>query len=175
VVRSERARIEAAALERAEAKTVHEAAHLVAFNTGLQLRTHRYPFWITEGIGTAFETADSRGAFGPWSRYGPRDGEVRERLAGFEPLEAFLGRTDAPADREGARSAYAQAYALFTFAATREPRALGGLLRDIAAEPAGETTGRRLVELFAGRFGPMDAFEARWSSWLAVEFSGAGR
>lgn len=46
-------------------KTVHEAIHQLAFNTGIQKRLVDYPMWLAEGIACSFEADDSRGARGP--------------------------------------------------------------------------------------------------------------
>lgn len=46
-------------------KTVHEAIHQLAFNTGIQKRLVSYPLWLAEGIACSFEADDPHGARGP--------------------------------------------------------------------------------------------------------------
>lgn len=46
-------------------KTVHEAIHQLAFNTGIQKRLVNYPLWLAEGIACSFEADDPHGARGP--------------------------------------------------------------------------------------------------------------
>ena len=164
-VADERDRLEAAAGAKSEAKTVHEAAHLVAFNCGLQHRTRQYPFWITEGLATSFETDDSSSRFGPGYPYEVRERDVA-RLLGegrFIPLDRFVALTEVPgADHAAAEVVYTQAYALFRYIARHERQGLGGLLAAIAGGPAGVAPDGRFLALFERWFGDVSAFEARW-------------
>jgi hypothetical protein len=51
-------------------KTVHEACHQLAFNTGIQKRGVDYPLWLSEGLACAFETPEHQNA-GAEERRGP--------------------------------------------------------------------------------------------------------
>ncbi len=163
-VRDERARLGTSVDVRSEAKTIHEAAHLVAFNCGLQSRSHRYPMWVTEGLATSFETDDPERPFGPDRPYEHREAQFRDALdaGAIEPLGAFLGRTRPDGAAERADAQYAQSYALFRYLARFHRDELGALLRDIAAEPPGEISASRHVELFERRLGPVGPLERRW-------------
>jgi len=123
-----------------EQKLVHEAAHLLAFNCGLQLRSRQYPFWLTEGIATWFEGADGCGPPPPTG-----DAAV--------PLETLVGMTG-PADDDADRVArfYAQCAALFARLVEDSPGDVSALLDDLRAEPAGASTPQRLAEVFRNRF-----------------------
>src|SRR5690606_24946351 len=99
-------------------KTIHEATHLIAFNCGLQSRAHQYPFWLTEGLASSFETLDARKAFGPDASMEGREREFAEvvrqgKLAPLDVLVQLNSLTDA--DAETARAMYAQAQALFRY------------------------------------------------------------
>lgn len=163
-VRDERDRLRRHTEVRSEAKTIHEAAHLIAFNCGLQARSHRYPMWITEGLATAFETEDPRRSFGP-DRPCPAREEQFDRVreaGGLEPLRAFVGRVEAGDDGEAADALYAQSYGLFRHVARFHRAELAALLADVAGEPPGEISAQRHAELFERRFGPVERFERRW-------------
>lgn len=164
-VEDEAARIGAAAADVSTAKTVHEAAHLVAYNCGIQSRARRAPFWFTEGLATNFESPTCRGRLGPESPVEAREREFDEIVAAgnLVPLEQFVGLLEAPeSDRERVGVMYSQAYALFRYLARAEKEALGAFTRDLLAEPAGETTPERMRALFRARFGAPELVERRW-------------
>ncbi|MBL8746968.1 MAG: DUF1570 domain-containing protein [Phycisphaerae bacterium] len=150
------------------AKTTHEAAHLLAFNCGLQLRSRQYPFWLSEGLATCFEaeSADAarRGLFGP-----DRDNPVRQRefAAALSegtliPLETLIEMIVPDPDEDTARVMYAQAHSLYRWLHRYERQSLAGLYADIAREPAGHIAPRRHGELFRARFGSTAKLERRW-------------
>lgn len=150
------------------AKTTHEAAHLLAFNVGLQLRSRQYPFWLSEGLASCFE-ADShdaarKGLLGP-----DRENPVRQREfaaalaeATLIPLEALVEMNKADADEDTARVMYAQANALYRWLYRHERDALAGLYADISREPPGTIPPKRHGELFRARFGDIRKLERRW-------------
>lgn len=150
------------------AKTTHEAAHLLAFNCGLQLRSRQYPFWLNEGLATCFEAesveAARKGHFGP-----ERENPVRQREfaaaiaeAALVPLEALVEMTAADPDEDVSRVMYAQAHALYRWLHRHERQSLAGLYADIAREPAGMISAKRQGELFRARFGDPARLERRW-------------
>ena len=164
-------RIAEAAKAASTAKTIHEAAHLVAYNCGLQSRARQSPFWFTEGLATNFETPTGKGRLGPESPVEFREAEFVGLVARGPtiPLDQFVGLLEAPeTDRTRAGEMYAQAYALFRYLARTEREALGAFARDVLAEPPGESTPARMRELFSARFGPPDQVERRW-----LKFEGA--
>lgn len=163
-VREERARLERDTEVRSEAKTIHEAVHLIAFNCGLQVRSRRYPMWITEGLATGFETDDPERSFGPDRAYEQREEEFdRMREQGrLERLRSFAGRLRASDDPDKAEAEYAESYALFRHLFRFHRRELAALLTDIARQPPGEIPSERQVELFERRFGPVDRVGRRW-------------
>lgn len=161
----ERRRLEGEAASASAAKTIHEATHLIAFNCGLQTRYHQFPFWLTEGLATAFEADDASGILGPDRPSTAREGEFRRYLQGDEllPLGLMVQLNTVPGDENGtAEVMYAQSYALFRFLYRYERAQLAGLFRDIAAEPPGAIRPKRQLELFTARFGDPDRLERRW-------------
>ncbi len=146
-------------------KTIHEAIHLISFNCGLQSRARQYPFWLTEGLASSFETLDPSAAFGPDSTFPARD---RELTAAYDdqrliPLEAFvqLNSLSAP-DADAARALYAQAHALFQYLFRFHRDDLAAYFRDIRAEPPGPITPDRHLQMFTARFGKPDRIERQW-------------
>ncbi len=59
-------------------KTVHEAIHQLAFNTGIQKRLVDYPLWLAEGIACSFEADDANGARGPGTLNPVRLSELKD-------------------------------------------------------------------------------------------------
>jgi len=148
-----------------QSKTIHEAIHLISFNCGLQLRTHQFPFWVTEGLAVCFETEDPSSAFGPDRATEQREREFAQaRAAGkLVPLEAFVQMNQIPPDDADAAGAmYAQAYALFRYLYRHQREALAGYFRDIASRPGGYVAPREQLRLFEARFGRAAEVERAW-------------
>ncbi len=173
-VASERTRLEEEAAHAAQAKTIHEAIHLLAFNTGLQSRAHQYPFWLTEGLAVAFETDQPDAAFGPDRPTERREQEFQRFLqeGGLIELEALVAM-NAPivADAEGVDALYSQAFTLFTHLVRKSRRTLVGYMLDIRDEPPGRITPPRHVELFTAHFGRPASVERRWLRSLGADRS----
>ncbi len=164
-IEAEATRLESEVHTASVTKTTHEAAHLIAFNCGLQSRAHQYPFWLTEGLASCFETLTPDRPFGPDEDFPERE---REFIAAMEkgrlvPLEAFVAMNSVPgADAETARVSYAQAYALLRYLFRYEREKLGAYFRDIMLEPPGMISPRRHAAMFASRFGDPARLERQW-------------
>ncbi len=164
-LRQEEARLRALVDAASDAKAIHEATHLLAFNTGLQSRYHQYPFWFTEGLATCFETDAPSAAFGPDFDYQPRRARFDELLAGGSllPLREFVGRTEVPdGSAETADVMYHQAYSLLMYLHRYKKRELKHFLDAVAAEPPGRIGAARQTALFEASFGSVEALERRW-------------
>jgi hypothetical protein len=61
-------------------KTIHEATHELAFNTGIQKRFVDYPFWLSEGLACCFEFEDHIHGMGPASINRGRFAVLRDAL-----------------------------------------------------------------------------------------------
>ena len=152
------------------AKTVHEAVHLLAFNTGVQSRQHEYPFWFTEGLATSFETDSVSRAFGPGRTGSTREHELLRLRDGIGALALsdLVARSSAPDDSpEETETAYAQAWSLFEYLHRTERAALAGFIGDMHAAPPGRMSDHHRLELFEARFGAVDRVEERWRRALA--------
>jgi hypothetical protein len=154
----ERSRLGERTAAHSTAKTIHEAVHLLAFNCGVQLPDRDYPFWLSEGLATAFETDRPTDAFGPdrTPGTGPRRDRFDElRRAGrLTPLAELVSISEVPDwDGDTADAMYGQAYALFTYLFRKEPAALGNYLKALSGQRPGRLTAERQLELFTEYFG----------------------
>ena len=163
--KGERERIESEIQQIADAKAIHEAIHLIAFNCGLQSRSHQYPFWLTEGLATNFETDNHRAKFGPDQPYGPRELAFAEALEAGEllPVRTLVGLHDIhDVDSDRARVVYAQSYALFRYLFRFHRERLAAMFREVQALPPGEQEAGVLLEVFTRVVGEPEAIEAMW-------------
>jgi len=150
-------------------KVVHETTHLLAFNSGVQSRLHSQPFWLTEGLATAFETATPSRAFGP-AQPSQRREEEAARLLAEElpmPLAELAALTDVSSvAAEQVDALYAASYALFVYLHRRQRRALGEYVAALSNEPPGAIAPQRLLELFEASFGDAERLERKLLLWL---------
>ena len=99
-------------------KTMHEAAHQVAFNMGIQTRTVDYPMWLSEGMACSFEFEDSAGHRGPallnTGRISIIKGAIRDNK--LPTIEKVISEDPEDTPDEATLSiAYAEAWALFHY------------------------------------------------------------
>ena len=161
-VDSNRARILEHAEKLATSKTIHEAIHLLSYNSELQSLSKVYPFWVSEGLATAFETDAPNLPFGPTRPY-----EVREQ--GFDRVVADGRLIDMqtvvtlPAGLEGADllgdPIYAESYALFSHLARTAPGALRDYLAELRNMPSGYFNKELQQAVFEKHFGRLSAVE----------------
>src|SRR5207253_403978 len=101
-----------------DVKTVHEAAHQLAFNMGIQKRLVDYPLWLSEGLACSFEMQDRNARRGPSVvNYGRlsvlKEAQKRDKLI---PLEQLLSRQARDKMDENTLSIfYAEGWALFHY------------------------------------------------------------
>jgi hypothetical protein len=98
------------------ATTMHEAAHQLSFNMGIQVRSVDYPFWFSEGLACGFEVEDSVGHRGPalvnFGRIPPlKDALKKDALI---PLEQII-TTNPDTGAADLALYYAEAWALFHY------------------------------------------------------------
>lgn len=154
--------IDDAARNASASKTIHEAVHLLAANMGVMSRYRRHPFWLTEGLATAFETQRPEQAFGPAH-------EQPIRREGFEalldsgeilPLAQFVSFESVPNEDQAIASVmYQQSYALFQYLYRYQRDDLAAALRR-SGQPGPNTINH--VADFERHFGGIDAFERVW-------------
>lgn len=161
-IRQEHRRIEEQVLSFGVAKVLHEAIHLLAFNTGLQARGTAYPLWVSEGLAASFEAPSTRSQFGFAFPYEPRELEL-EHLA----LENQLPRLadiltldhNEHLDADSARPIYAVAYGLFKELHRTHRDELAAYLAELADLPPGPRHPRDHVVQFERHFGPIEQLE----------------
>jgi len=142
------------------AKIMHEAAHQLAFNTGLQKRNVMYPLWISEGLASSFEDVLSC----------PNEAKRNQRLVEMQknnrlyPLAEFVTITRLPADAERQKDFYAQAQAMFQFLSEHRKENLKNYLAGLYKLEPGPRSQYALATEFAAAFGPV---EEPWLNYIA--------
>ncbi len=164
-LKAERQRLQKSTRATGEAKAIHEAIHLLAFNRGLQTRDRQYPFWLTEGLACAFETDRPNQAFGPDHEFEPRRRDFEKlrddgKLLALETLVQFTAVPDN--DEATAEVMYAQSCALFKFLYRHERADLAEFFRDFQKRPPGRVAPKQLLEMFRARFGDVESLEKRF-------------
>ncbi len=171
-LRKERQRVEDEVLRFGVAKVLHEAIHLLAFNTGLQTRGSSYPLWVSEGLAASFEAHGTNGQFGFAFPYEPRELELetlalQDKLPGLRQLLTLDDNTNLRADT--ARPIYAVAYGLFKELHRTQRDQLAAYLAELADLPAGPQTPAQHLERFERHFGEVDLVERRVARrWVAA-------
>jgi hypothetical protein len=149
------------------ATVVHEAAHQMAFNTGVHTRFAETPTWVAEGLGTLFET---RGVWDARNFPNLEDRVNRDRLADFRQYLAsgrpakghMLLIADDRLFRANPLAAYAEAWALSFYLSEKEPRKYAEYLERTARLKPFETypSARRVADfqsIFGSNSGLFDA------------------
>jgi len=151
------------------AKTVHEAVHQLAFNSNLQSRRVLYPFWLSEGLATNFETDTPARAFGPlhpndWRKSALRQLEADDRLLPLAELIA-MGRPETD-DADRLNAMYTQSWALFGYLFRYERDELNAYMTDLLDKAGEVRDGEALTEEFVEAFGPIDILQRRYDNFL---------
>ncbi len=161
---------QSAAAEQANtAKTTHEAIHQLAFNSGLQVRGVLYPFWLSEGLATNFETHDATRPFGPQN-----DNLVRRRAL----LEAHRRGTTIPLSHlitilgaanwtpEEMTAAYGQAWGLFHHLFEEQRAELFDYFQIMNQPDPAALDPLVLRRQFVQTFGKLETVDMRWRQFL---------
>ncbi len=151
------------------ASTAHEAAHQIAFNSGLQQRGVMYPLWLSEGLATCFEPQSLDEAFGPEHVNESRRRDLVEAIdaGSVIPLEEFVSLTRLPTnDPRAVTRVYAQGWALFHFLYEHHPQALRRYMATLAELRPGRRTTTKMRAEFIAAFGPIHTLEAQWRQTL---------
>jgi len=146
----------------------HEAAHQLAFNTGLQKRGVMYPFWVSEGLATNFE-ADSLTVSGLARENPARSRRLAEAHAAgrLTPLGKFVVFTGLPVgDSERCHDLYAEAWGLFRFLFTTRREQLKAYLGQLAQLQPGWRDEQTLRDQFESAFGPVEKLRGPWERFL---------
>lgn len=149
-------------------RAVHEAAHQLAFNSGLLKRGVMYPLWAVEGLATNFE-ADAASNLGVGLENVPR---IRQLLRARQAvrmvsLERFVAMVQIPNDGpECANDTYAQAWAFYNFLYKTRRTQLRHYLEQLATLEPGTRDSRTMYNEFVSAFGPVSSLQQPWSRFL---------
>ncbi len=146
------------------ATTVHEATHQLLYAFGIQRAGVPYPFWLSEGLATNFETDEPSEAFGPDRPFEPRERRLREllELEELEPLRTFISRADvAEVSPERIDVLYHQAYGFLRWAVRFRRDELRRFIDSMNAG-ARPKTPDDYTALFEQSFGNIDSVERAW-------------
>ncbi|MEX0741464.1 MAG: DUF1570 domain-containing protein, partial [Phycisphaeraceae bacterium] len=151
------------------AQTLHESAHLLAFNSGIQDRRRAYPLWISEGLATAFETTNPAAEFGPGHdnpsrRHALSEAVNKQRVQSLADLIALRSTADIPPAERAA--AYAQMWGMFHFLWTHHRDALRDHLRAIASGELRTGDAQANLEAFEQSFGNLQPLERQWREYV---------
>lgn len=142
------------------ATVVHEAAHQLAYNSGLQVRYADMPRWLSEGIAMYFETPDLKSTKG-WGALG-KDNYIRlrrfkQRLPRRNPeaLKMMLTDDSLFTDLATAEDAYADAWALTWLLLKQQPKKFAEYMAVIAQKkPFIWDSKEQKLQEFEKQFGP---------------------
>jgi len=148
-------------------KLVHEVAHQLSFNTGLQKRKVLYPIWASEGLAMFFERS-LLSEYSQSSAY--RDVRGRQlvqlhRQGRLIRLEDFISASRLD-EGSGATDVYAQAWGLFQFLCERRTEALRKYLSGLHELEPGYRDQRTLACEFVAAFGSLDQVDRQWQQFL---------
>jgi hypothetical protein len=149
-------------------RAVHEAAHQLAFNTGLQKRGVMYPLWVSEGLATNFE-CDSVASVGVAGENAPRKRQLLRAYAGgrLMALESFVTLVHIRAGGgSSANDLYAQSWALFNFLFKTRQSDLKNYLAMLGQLEPGTRDADSMLQEFTGTFGSVERLNRAWLGYL---------
>lgn len=152
-------------------RTMHEAAHQISFNMGIQNRGVDYPFWFSEGLACGFEVEDSAGHRGPalvnFGRVGPLKDAIRDDK--LIPLSQLIATNPDPSAADAQLGLqYAESWALFHYLYKYQRQAMEQYIMAFKAH----TPNRQISEderkvMFTKAFGnDMDGLSKKWVTYL---------
>ncbi len=154
------------------ATIIHEATHLLAYNTGLQRRYADNPLWLSEGVAVFFETPDLKSRRG-WRSIGTINRTRLAQLQSYLPtrpadsLLTLLRDDNRMRDGDTAVNAYAESWALCHFLLRRHTTDFVEYLET----HAGKTwlvydTPQERIELFEKHFGSIQALDVEFRRYV---------
>lgn len=143
------------------ATVVHEAAHQLSFNVGLQTRYADNPIWFSEGLAMYFETPDVEGRSG-WKTIGQINPARLDNYRAIEKsraieLRSLIASDDRFRDPAQAGEAYSEAWALHFYLLRTQKEKYAEYVKAVGAKPRlkWDTPDQRVAE-FEAAFGPLD-------------------
>lgn len=148
-------------------KIVHETAHQLSFNTGLQKRGVKYPIWASEGLAMFFERSLLSEYFHSCRYTSLRARRLTElyRRGNLIPLDEFITMTRLD-ETSSAIDIYAQAWGLFHFLCEHRTKALRTYFSNLYAHDPGWKSERTLHDEFVKAFGSLDQLDRQWMRFL---------
>jgi hypothetical protein len=156
------------------ATTMHEAAHQLSFNMGIQARAVDYPFWFSEGLACAFEVEDSAGRRGPALVNFGRVPPIKDALKKNDsliPLERLIASNPDPAaDKDNMALYYAESWALFHYLYKYQRDATEQYIMAYKAHaPNRAINADERKVLFTKAFGAdLDELDKKWVAYLKL-------
>lgn len=135
-------------------RAMHEAAHMVAFRTGAQTRRRTQPFWLSEGLASAFEPVGQTVGAPDRTRDGLRGSFLEIPEEARVPIESLIVR-DAPAreDTERIGAMYRTSEALVRYLARHRTEDFTRYMETLATDEPGRRTASQLHAEFVEHFG----------------------
>ncbi len=143
-------------------KILHEAAHQLAFNTGLQRQKVMYPVWVSEGLASNFENCIPSAS----------DGMRQQRLIKMYcehrliPLNEFILITRMPDNASQRKDIYAQSAVFFKFLSEKYAENLRKYFSHVYNLRTGWRSRAALHTEFVGAFGLIKDVDASWQNYL---------
>jgi hypothetical protein len=143
-------------------RIMHEAAHQLAFNTGLQKQKVMYPIWVSEGLASNFETCIPAD-----------DGNIRQkrlltmyRQNRMIPLNEFVLLTRMPEDSSQRKDIYAQACVFFKFLSEKHAESFKNYMAELYDVRTGWRSRAALHTEFTSAFGSIKEMDRSWKAYL---------
>lgn len=135
-------------------RAMHEAAHMVAFRTGTQTRRRTQPFWLSEGLASAFEPIGQTVGAPDRLREGLRSSFLEMPEGVRVSIESLIIR-DAPAreDTEQVGTMYRTSEALVRYLVRHRSEAFTRYMESLATDSPGRRTAAELRAEFVAHFG----------------------
>lgn len=146
---------------------IHEAAHQLAFNCGLQKRGVLYPLWACEGPALLYE--GSLPAFMKQSDYSQIRLEQLSRLRknkNLIPIRKLITLTGLYTGYSKSDT-YAQALGFYKFLLEEHTKSLIGYFNHLASLEPGNRTKKTMLREFQNAFGPIATIEKQWLLYLS--------
>ena len=145
--------------ERQIATILHEACHQIAFNTGIQTRLGDYPLWLSEGIATFFESADTRSSSG-WAGAGRVNAYNLQQIRFYfrnrppDSLASLLTQDERFRKGDTSAAAYGECWGLTFYLIKKKPKEFVAYLKKLRERPPGNPSdSKQRLDDFLASFG----------------------
>lgn len=146
----------------------HEAAHQLAFNSGLLTRGVMYPVWVSEGLAVNFEYGGMADCVAGGNNEDRRCHLSHALCSGsLVPLDEFVTQARVNYAHDDTTVVYAQSWAFFNFLYKERPEELKKYLKMIGQLPRGRRSGETMRREFETAFGPVSQMRTAWDSFVS--------